>query len=139
MKRNGVDKNEQIDQLNPLSNRRIILGVTGGIAAYKACDLASALRKANADVHAILTTNAKEFVTLLTFQTITRNPAHCEQYGDSADWRPEHIDLAQRADHQKQQVPDELSMNRSDGCHEFDILVSYFGVRSCGSADGPAP
>jgi phosphopantothenoylcysteine decarboxylase/phosphopantothenate--cysteine ligase len=98
MKRNGVDKNEQIDQLNPLSNRRIVLGVTGGIAAYKACDLASALRKANADVHAILTTNAKEFVTPLTFQTITRNPAHCEQYGDSADWRPEHIDLAQRAD-----------------------------------------
>jgi len=98
MKRNGVDKNEQNDLLNPLSNRTIVLGVTGGIAAYKACDLASQLRKANADVHAILTTNAKEFVSLLTFQTLTRNPAHCEQYGDAADWRPEHIDLAQRAD-----------------------------------------
>jgi len=49
-------------------------------------------------VHAILTTNAKEFITPLSLQTITRNPAHCEQYGQSAQWRPEHIDLAKKAD-----------------------------------------
>src|ERR1700733_15461411 len=96
MKRNGK-KDVQTDP-SPLLNKRILLGVSGGIAAYKAADLASVLRHAGADVHTILTPNATEFVTLLTFQTITRNPAHCEQYGDGADWRPEHIDLAQKAD-----------------------------------------
>jgi phosphopantothenoylcysteine decarboxylase/phosphopantothenate--cysteine ligase len=97
MKRNGkteLPKNE----LSPLANKTIILGVSGGIAAYKACDLASLLRHAGANVHAILTPHATEFVTLLSFQTITRNPAHSEQYGDLAEWRPEHIDLAQKAD-----------------------------------------
>jgi len=96
MKRNGK-KDHQTDP-SPLLNKRILLGVSGGIAAYKAADLASMLRHAAADVHVILTPNAKEFVTLLTFQTITRNPAHCEQYGDAMDWRPEHIDLAQKSD-----------------------------------------
>jgi phosphopantothenoylcysteine decarboxylase/phosphopantothenate--cysteine ligase len=96
MKRNGK-KDLQTDP-SPLLNKRILLGVSGGIAAYKAADLASMLRHAAADVHVILTPNATEFVTLLTFQTITRNPAHCEQYGDALDWRPEHIDLAQKSD-----------------------------------------
>jgi phosphopantothenoylcysteine decarboxylase/phosphopantothenate--cysteine ligase len=97
MKRNGKKEIEKREP-SPLLNKRVVLGVTGGIAAYKAADLASQLRHAGADVHVILTANAKEFVSLLTFQTITRNPAHCEQYGDDADWRPEHIDLAQKAD-----------------------------------------
>jgi phosphopantothenoylcysteine decarboxylase/phosphopantothenate--cysteine ligase len=56
------------------------------------------LRRAGADVHAVLTRNAKEFITPLSLQTITRNPAHCEQYGANGEWRPEHIDLAKRAD-----------------------------------------
>ncbi len=83
---------------NPLKNKTIVLGVSGGIAAYKACDLASLMRHAGAEVHVILTTAACQFVSPLTFQTLTRNPAHCEQYGDDIDWRPEHIDLAQKAD-----------------------------------------
>jgi phosphopantothenoylcysteine decarboxylase / phosphopantothenate---cysteine ligase len=98
MKRNGKKSVEKKVEPSPLADKRILLGVTGGIAAYKACDLASMLRHQGADVHVVLTPNAKEFVTLLTFQTITRNPAHCEQYSDSAQWRPEHIDLAQKAD-----------------------------------------
>jgi phosphopantothenoylcysteine decarboxylase / phosphopantothenate---cysteine ligase len=97
MKRNGKKESRQ-NSTNPLLSKCIILGVSGGIAAYKACDLASALRHAGAEVHAILTPNATEFVSLLTFQTITRNQAHCEQYGDAVEWRPEHIDLAQKAD-----------------------------------------
>lgn len=83
---------------NLLSNKTIVLGVSGGIAAYKACDLASMMRHAGADVHTILTPAATRFVSPLTFQTLTRNQAHCEQFGDDADWRPEHIDLAQKAD-----------------------------------------
>lgn len=97
MKRNGKTELPKSEP-SPLANKTIILGVSGGIAAYKACDIASLMRHAGANVHAILTPHATEFVTLLTFQTITRNPAHAEQYGDLSEWRPEHIDLAQKAD-----------------------------------------
>lgn len=97
MKGNGKSKLKK-NEPGPLNQKTIILGVSGGIAAYKACDVASQLRHAGADVHAILTPNAREFVSLLSFQTLTRNPAHSEQYGDMAEWRPEHIDLAQKAD-----------------------------------------
>jgi phosphopantothenoylcysteine decarboxylase/phosphopantothenate--cysteine ligase len=99
MKRSRKQEEEStFENFNPLAGKTILLGITGGIAAYKACDIASALRRSGADVHAILTTNAKEFITPLSLQTITRNPAHCEQYGQSAQWRPEHIDLAKKAD-----------------------------------------
>lgn len=81
----------------PLKNRTIILGVSGGIAAYKACDIASKLRKAGADVHAVMTPNATEFVTPLSLQTMTRNDVHVEQYSEK-QWKPEHIKLAQKAD-----------------------------------------
>ncbi len=86
------------DTFNPLENKTVLLGISGGIAAYKACDIASMLRHAGADVHAVLTPNAKEFITPLSLTTITRNQAHCEQYGAQANWRPEHIDLAKKAD-----------------------------------------
>jgi len=86
------------EPLSPLDHRTILLGVSGGIAAYRACDLASLLRRAGADVHVVMTANAREFITPLTLQTLTRNPVHCEQFGLAGEWRPEHIDLAQRAD-----------------------------------------
>ena len=89
---------ENFEDFNPMQGKTVLLGISGGIAAYKACDIASALRRAGADVHAVLTPNAKEFITPLSLQTVTRNPAHCEQYGPSAQWRPEHIDLAKKAD-----------------------------------------
>jgi phosphopantothenoylcysteine decarboxylase/phosphopantothenate--cysteine ligase len=92
------DEESTFENFNPLAGKTILLGITGGIAAYKACDIASALRRSGADVHAVLTTNAKEFITPLSLQTITRNPAHCEQYGQNAQWRPEHIELAKKAD-----------------------------------------
>jgi phosphopantothenoylcysteine decarboxylase / phosphopantothenate---cysteine ligase len=83
---------------NPLAGKTIVLGVTGGIAAYKACDIASRLRQAGADVHAVMTVNAREFITPLSLQTLTRNPVHCEQFGKLDNWRPEHIELAREAD-----------------------------------------
>ncbi|MCC6978462.1 MAG: bifunctional 4'-phosphopantothenoylcysteine decarboxylase/phosphopantothenoylcysteine synthetase, partial [Candidatus Melainabacteria bacterium] len=85
-------------EVNPLHGKTIILGVSGGIAAYKACDIASMLRRAGADVHAVLTPNAREFITQLSLTTITRNPSHCEQFQAQADWKPEHIELAKKAD-----------------------------------------
>lgn len=89
---------DSFDKFVPLENKTILLGVSGGIAAYKACDLASMLRRAGADVHAVMTPNAREFVTQLSLTTMTRNQAHCEQFGQSDNWRPEHIELAKKAD-----------------------------------------
>lgn len=91
-------KAKREESFNPLSEKTIILGVCGGIAAYKSCDIASMLRRSGADVHAVMTENAKQFITPLSLQTITRNPAHCEQFGPNGEWKPEHIELAQRAD-----------------------------------------
>lgn len=85
-------KKESFETFAPLEDKTIVLGVSGGIAAYKACDVASMLRRAGADVHAVLTPNAREFITPLSLTTMTRNPTHCEQYEQSSSWKPEHID-----------------------------------------------
>ena len=98
MKKSSKKRESTFDSFNPLENKTVLLGISGGIAAYKACDIASMLRRSGADVHAVLTTNAKEFITPLSLTTITRNQAHCEQYGPQANWRPEHIELAKKAD-----------------------------------------
>lgn len=86
------------ENFNPLSEKSVLLGVSGGIAAYKACDLASMMRRSGADVHVVMTPNAREFITPLSLQTITRNAVHCEQFNASGQWKPEHIELAQNAD-----------------------------------------
>ena len=56
-----------------LTGKTIVLGVTGGIAAYKSANLASMLVKLNADVHVIMTHNATHFITPMTFETLTNN------------------------------------------------------------------
>lgn len=86
------------DETGTLSGKTVILGVSGGIAAYKACDIASQLTKLGADVHAVMTPHAKAFITPLSLQTLTRNAVHCEQFEETGQWRPEHIELAQNAD-----------------------------------------
>ncbi len=74
----------------------VIVGVTGSIAAYKAADLVSKLGKQGFDVHVVMTHGAQEFVTPLTFQTLSRNPVVTSVFG-SGEWKPTHIDLADRA------------------------------------------
>jgi phosphopantothenoylcysteine decarboxylase/phosphopantothenate--cysteine ligase len=91
-------KESKVEAFNPLDHKTVLLGISGGIAAYKACDLASRLRRNGADVHAIMTPNAQQFITPLSLQTMTRNPVHMHQFDVSAEWRPEHIDLAKKAD-----------------------------------------
>jgi phosphopantothenoylcysteine decarboxylase len=76
----------------------IILGITASIAAYKAADLASQLRKAGCDVHVVLTHGATKFITPLTLQTLSRNPVTTDIFDEKAGWQPGHIDLADRAD-----------------------------------------
>ena len=76
----------------------IILGVTGSIAAYKACELARLMAGAGWNVHVIMTAAAQKFVTPLTFQTLSRNPVGTDAFAPVADWKPEHVALAERAD-----------------------------------------
>jgi len=78
-------------------SKRIILGVTGSIAAYKAADIASALTKEGHSVHCVLTPNATQFVTPLTLQTLTHNPVTVELLREQCDF-PSHISLADTAD-----------------------------------------
>ena len=82
----------------PLQGKNIVLGVTGGIAAYKACELTSRLRKAGAQVYVIMTKHACEFVAPLTFETLSNHPAVTDTFARPETWEVEHIALAKRAD-----------------------------------------
>jgi phosphopantothenoylcysteine decarboxylase len=77
---------------------KIILGVTGSIAAHKAADLASLLTKAKCDVRVVMTADAQRFITPLPFKTLTRNPVVTDLYDEDEGWKPTHIELADAAD-----------------------------------------
>jgi phosphopantothenoylcysteine synthetase/decarboxylase len=79
-------------------SKKIILGVTGSIAAHKAADLASLLTKAKLDVRAVMTADAQKFITSLPFKTLTRNPVVTDLYDEDEGWKPTHIELADSAD-----------------------------------------
>ncbi len=81
-----------------LGNRRIILGVTGGIAAYKAVELLRLFSKGGADVHVIMTRSAQEFVTPLTFQTLSGNRVHTALFNLISENEIGHISLSEMAD-----------------------------------------
>lgn len=81
-----------------LKGKTIILGVTGGIAVYKAADLVSKLKKQNANVEVIMTDAATEFVNPLTFQTMSNNPVHTSMFNKIDKFDVEHISLAKKAD-----------------------------------------
>ena len=81
-----------------LEGKNIVLGVSGGIAVYKAVELLRLLTKAGADVHVIMTKNGCEFVTPLTFQTLSGHPVHTDLFSLSQEQEIDHISLADRAD-----------------------------------------
>lgn len=81
-----------------LKGKTIVLGVTGGIAAYKAADIVSRLKKLNANVEVIMTEAATEFVTPLTFQTLSNNQLHRKMFNEITNYDVEHISLAKKAD-----------------------------------------
>jgi phosphopantothenoylcysteine synthetase/decarboxylase len=76
----------------------VILGVTGSIAAYKAVDVASRLTKEGCEVRVVLTADAQRFITPLAFKTLSRHPVITDLYDEEEDWKPAHIELADRAD-----------------------------------------
>src|SRR5436305_9456642 len=77
--------------------KTIVLGVTGSIAAYKSADLASLLVKQGHQVFAVMTQDAAEFITPLTLQTLSKNPVMTSFFDEKENWRPGHIQLADRA------------------------------------------
>ena len=81
-----------------LTGKEIVLGVTGGIAAYKAAEIVSRLRKMGASVHVIMTENARQFITPLTLETLSGNPVVHDTFERPATWEVEHIALAKRAE-----------------------------------------
>jgi len=84
--------------MNPLASARLVLGVSGGIAAYKAADLASRLVQAGARVEVILTAGAREFVRPLTFEAITKRPVHTDVFETWTEASFGHITLAREAE-----------------------------------------
>ncbi len=80
-----------------LSGKTILLGITGGIAAYKICELVRMYKRANADVQVVCTPNALNFVTKLTLQTLSKNNVAVEEF-DIKNYNPEHISFADKAD-----------------------------------------
>ncbi len=84
--------------MDSLTGKKIVLGVTGGIAAYKAVEIASRLRKAGAEVHVVMTREATEFVTELTFREITGQSVSVDMWAKVANFNVEHIALANLAD-----------------------------------------
>ena len=81
-----------------LEDKNVIIGITGGIAAYKAVEIVSSLTKLGANVEVIMTESAAEFVQPLTFQSISHNPVRQNMFGAPENWDVEHISLAQKAD-----------------------------------------
>ena len=81
-----------------LNGKCVVLGVTGSIAAYKTANLASMLVKLNCDVHVIMTQNAANFITPVTFETITRNKCLIDTFDRNFQFHVAHVSLAQKAD-----------------------------------------
>ena len=83
---------------SPLSGKKIVLGITGSIAAYKAADLVSQLRKRGADVFPVMTAAAQKFITPLTLQTLARQSVAADLWSEGNGWEPGHVELADKAD-----------------------------------------
>ena len=77
---------------------KILLGVTGSIAAYKAAELTRLLLKGGHEVQVVMTAAATKFVAPLTFQTLSKHPVMIEQFGEIPEWKPEHIALSEDCD-----------------------------------------
>lgn len=80
------------------ADKTVVLGVTGGIAAYKAPDIVSRLKKHDINVHVIMTKSAAEFVTPLTFQSLSQNMVISDMFDEPKAWEIQHISLAHKAD-----------------------------------------
>jgi phosphopantothenoylcysteine decarboxylase / phosphopantothenate---cysteine ligase len=84
--------------MDVLSNKTILLGITGGISAYKSPDIASKLRQAGANVDVVMTESATRFITPLTLQSVTGRQVYTDMWAPVTDFNIEHISLSESAD-----------------------------------------
>ena len=78
--------------------KKILLGVSGSIAAYKAADIASGLVKKDYEVTVVMSDHARDFITPLTLQVISKNPVFTSFQDEQQNWRPGHIELGDESD-----------------------------------------
>jgi len=81
-----------------LERKTVVVGVTGGVAAYKALDIVSKLKKSDIDVHVIMTDHATKFVNPLSFQSLSQNMVVTDMFAEPRAWEIQHISLAKKAD-----------------------------------------
>lgn len=81
-----------------LSGKKVLVGVSGGIAAYKSAEIISRLHKLGAEVHVAMTKSAAEFIAPLTLRTLSGNPVYVEMFEEPKIWNVEHIALAEHVD-----------------------------------------
>lgn len=84
--------------MSSLAEKRILLGISGGIAAYKSADLVRRLKERGAQVRVVMSAGAREFVQPLTFQALSGNPVHTDLLDPAAEAAMGHIELAKWAD-----------------------------------------
>jgi len=97
MQKRALSQKNKNAPLSGLTGKHVVLGICGGISAYKIPELVRALRKAGAGVTCVLTENGARFVTPLTLQTLSENRVYRDMFEDSG-WDIEHITLSKKAD-----------------------------------------
>ncbi len=107
-----------------LSNKRILLGISGGIAAYKAAELARGLKSAGAEVRVVMTRAATKFITPLTLQALTANPVHTELLDPKAEAGMGHIELARWPDLMMIAPASASCLARLAGGHGDELLTT---------------
>jgi phosphopantothenoylcysteine decarboxylase len=83
--------------MSSLAGKNVILGITGSIAAYKAAELASQLRKKGAEVFPVMTASAARFITPLSLQAVSRHPVATDLWSEGNGWQAGHVELADKA------------------------------------------
>ena len=80
--------------MDELNGKRILLGITGGIAAYKAAELVRLLKKQGADIRVVMTSSAEEFISPVTLQALSDNPVHTSMWDQTISNGMPHIELS---------------------------------------------
>jgi phosphopantothenoylcysteine decarboxylase/phosphopantothenate--cysteine ligase len=124
--------------VNRLTNKRILLGVTGGIAAYKSADLVRRLQDDGADVRVVMTRSAQEFITPLTMQALSNHPVHLDLLDTETESVMGHIELARWADVVLIAPATADFMARLAAGHGNDLLTTICLAAECGVVVAPA-
>jgi phosphopantothenoylcysteine decarboxylase/phosphopantothenate--cysteine ligase len=124
--------------VNRLTNKRVLLGVTGGIAAYKSADLVRRLQDDGADVRVVMTRSAQEFITPLTLQALSNHPVHLDLLDTETESVMGHIELARWADVVLIAPATADFIARLTAGHGDDLLTTICLAAECGVIIAPA-